>query len=79
MRTELVPVIADLSEVISDVNFMPQSPEREKARRRLIEAKTLVQEARAELQRADDKYHMGEVAINERGAAFQCEQSARMR
>ena len=57
MRTRLVPVIAELSAIIHDLQFMPQSPEREKAKRRLIEAKTLVQEARAELQRADEIHH----------------------
>ncbi len=57
MRTKLVPVIAELSEVVHDLQFMPRSPERDKAKRRLIEAKTLVQEARAELQRADETYH----------------------
>jgi hypothetical protein len=57
MRTKLVPLIAELSEAVHDLQFMARSPEREKARRRLIEAKTLVQEARAELQRADEIDH----------------------
>ena len=54
-RTKLVPILAALSEAVHDLQFMPRSSEREKAQRRLIEAKTLIQEARAELQRADEK------------------------